>query len=421
MIVPSPIEAGESAFALVGTDDAPAGGFAAPMLLAGRYPSADAATEIVVNERAARRTGSRSGCGHPLSGLVSFDSWEARPLGEATIVGIVRTPFDLVNDPSTESLVIAGPGFLDGDWKEFARPGTILRRPRPGPRSEMFRLRGLQAGAATTITIDGAELLPAQPRLVTTLPLAAQEVLPNATATRVEIKATLAADVTPGLYNLRIASGAGISSGMVVAVDKLPQLPLIDKEKIATLPVGAAWLDRWTTDPSHPFDGRTGQTITIDVEANRLGSKLRPVVHLYDARGRATGVGVAASLPGGRRSARNSPARRRPVPSRSTICNIRGQRRDIFEPRSASSNMSTLRFLLSSNGARKLSLELLGNVTDRRVELAMPLASRCWLRRGPILPLATGLRPRIVVSDGVELLESDVKDPLQQFPPRRLP
>ena len=62
----------------------------------------------------------------PLSGLVSFDSWEARPLGEATIVGIVRTPFDLVHDPSTEHLVIAGPGFLDGDWTELARPGTIL-------------------------------------------------------------------------------------------------------------------------------------------------------------------------------------------------------------------------------------------------------------------------------------------------------
>ena len=126
VIVAEPIQAGESAFALVGTADNPAGGFAAPMLLAGRYPSADAVAEIVVNERAADAYGFEVGMRAPLSGLVSFDSWEARQLGEATIVGIVRTPFDLVHDPSTEHLVIAGPGFLDGGWTELARPGTIL-------------------------------------------------------------------------------------------------------------------------------------------------------------------------------------------------------------------------------------------------------------------------------------------------------
>ena len=126
VIVAEPIEAGESAFALVGTADNPAGGFAAPMLLAGRYPSADAVDEIVVNERAADAYGFEVGMQAPLSGLVSFGSWEARQLGDATIVGIVRTPFDLVHDPSTEHLVIAGPGFLDGGWTELARPGTIL-------------------------------------------------------------------------------------------------------------------------------------------------------------------------------------------------------------------------------------------------------------------------------------------------------
>ena len=96
------------------------------MLLSGRYPSAGAATEIMINERAAQKYGFEVGMRVPLSGLVSFGSWDARPLGEATIVGIVRTPFDLVDDPSTESFAIAGPEFLEGDWGELARPGTIL-------------------------------------------------------------------------------------------------------------------------------------------------------------------------------------------------------------------------------------------------------------------------------------------------------
>jgi hypothetical protein len=126
VIGPSPMEIGESGFALVGTDGAPVGGLVSPMLLSGRYPHADAATEIMVNERAAQKYGFVVGMRAPLSGLVSFGSWDSRALGEATIVGIVRTPFDLVDDPSTESFAIAGPGFLDGEWRELARPGTIL-------------------------------------------------------------------------------------------------------------------------------------------------------------------------------------------------------------------------------------------------------------------------------------------------------
>jgi hypothetical protein len=126
VIAPSPMELGESGFALVGTDGSPVGGLGSPMLLSGRYPSAGATTEIMVNERAAQKYGFEVGMRAPLSGLVSFESWDTRPLGEATIVGIVRTPFDLVDDPSTESFAIAGPGLLEGDWGELARPGTIL-------------------------------------------------------------------------------------------------------------------------------------------------------------------------------------------------------------------------------------------------------------------------------------------------------
>jgi hypothetical protein len=101
VIVPSPMEPGETGFALVGTDGAPVGGLGSPMLLSGRYPRAGAATEIMVNERAAQKYGFVVGMRAPLSGLVSFGSWDARPLGEASIVGIVRTPFDLVDDPSS--------------------------------------------------------------------------------------------------------------------------------------------------------------------------------------------------------------------------------------------------------------------------------------------------------------------------------
>ncbi len=96
------------------------------MLLSGRYPRPDAATEIVVNERAAQANEFEVGMAVPLSGLVSFGTEETRPLDVATIVGIVRIDSDLVDSPSDDSYLIAGPGFLDGAWRELARPGTIL-------------------------------------------------------------------------------------------------------------------------------------------------------------------------------------------------------------------------------------------------------------------------------------------------------
>ncbi len=96
------------------------------MLLSGRYPTPEATDEIVVDERAAAEYGLEVGVRTPLTGLVSMESFETRSLGDATVVGVVRTPFDLVDDPTTEHLVMAGPGFLDGRWRELARPGTIL-------------------------------------------------------------------------------------------------------------------------------------------------------------------------------------------------------------------------------------------------------------------------------------------------------
>jgi ABC-type lipoprotein release transport system permease subunit len=46
--------------------------------------------------------------------------------GTVTITGVVRTAYDLVDDPSTAGIFLANDGFLDGAWKGALRPGTIL-------------------------------------------------------------------------------------------------------------------------------------------------------------------------------------------------------------------------------------------------------------------------------------------------------
>ena len=62
----------------------------------------------------------------PVHALASVESFEPVELGEAEVVGIVRLPFDLVDDPSTEALMIAGPDFADGRLPAGSMLGTIV-------------------------------------------------------------------------------------------------------------------------------------------------------------------------------------------------------------------------------------------------------------------------------------------------------
>ena len=82
------------------------------------------------------------------------------------------------------------------------------------PTIRNLDLRGLQVGATTTITIDGDELGPA-PRLL--LPFAAQPTLkPGNTPQRASFDVALAADVTPGYYNLRVVTEGGVSLPVIM-------------------------------------------------------------------------------------------------------------------------------------------------------------------------------------------------------------
>ena len=150
------------------------------------------------------------------------------------------------------------------------------------PAIRNLDLHGLQVGGTTTITIDGDDLGPA-PRLL--LPFIAQQVLkPAGTAQRASFDVTLAADVVPGYYNLRVVTEGGVSLPVIVGVDRLPQQTLA--ATTVAIPaalhgnVGGSQIAETT------IQGAAGQKLLIEVEAQRLGSALRPVVHLYDAKRR---------------------------------------------------------------------------------------------------------------------------------------
>ncbi len=158
------------------------------------------------------------------------------------------------------------------------------------PTIRNLDLLGLQIGNSTVLTIDGDNLLP-EPKLVLSVPIVKQVVQPKGTANRVVIEVTLDKAAIPGLYNLRVGNANGVSAGRIVAVDHLPQRAW--EPKVAALPVSLHGTLTGSSKLTTSFTGKAGQTILCEVEAQRLGGKLKPVLHLLDEGGRQ----VAWSLP----------------------------------------------------------------------------------------------------------------------------
>jgi len=151
-------------------------------------------------------------------------------------------------------------------------------------------VRGLQVGGTTTITIDGDELgtpprflapLAKTPRLF--LPFAAKQTLkPGYTDKRAEFEVALDDTITPGLYHLRVVTEGGASLPVVVGVDRLAQKlfgPVIE-----ALPAALHGSVSGAAIVETTFTGKTGEKVVIEVEAQRIGSKLRPVIHLYSPK-----------------------------------------------------------------------------------------------------------------------------------------
>ena len=126
VMAPAPIEPGNDGFTIVGTADSLTGGFGRPALVAGRYPEPSAPGELVVNERAATTYGFRPGQRVALRGIRCYVGCPVETIGEVTVVGVVRLATDLTADPQITGLAIGSPAFLDGAWREFARPASWL-------------------------------------------------------------------------------------------------------------------------------------------------------------------------------------------------------------------------------------------------------------------------------------------------------
>jgi hypothetical protein len=157
----------------------------------------------------------------------------------------------------------------------------VQAQARP-PEIRNVNVRGFQIGQPTVVTIDGVDLLPAPKLWLNANAVEAAIDDKQSNANRVLLTATLPNETTPGVAQLRLATNEGVSNSVTVALDRLPQSPI--SETIAALPVSLHGSVPGSGVSKTSFTGKTGDDVLIEVEAKRLGSKLRPVVHLFDAQ-----------------------------------------------------------------------------------------------------------------------------------------
>lgn len=149
------------------------------------------------------------------------------------------------------------------------------------PQIRSVNIRGLQIGATTVLTLDGTDLIPA-PRICLNDQILECSVDPQSTPARVIVSIPLPESTVPGIRPLRLITTEGISNSQLVGLDRFPQIPIA--ESIAVRPVAVHGSVPGSGFSRTTFQGTAGEDVIIEVEARRLGSKLRPVIHVYDGR-----------------------------------------------------------------------------------------------------------------------------------------
>ncbi len=236
-------------------------------------------------------------------------------------------------------------------------------------------------------------------------PIAAQQVLPGAAPNRVEIAVTLDAGAEPGLYNLYLANETGLSAKTLVAVDRLRQQTF--DAPIEALPVALHGKLSGSATLRTAFAGKAGQHVVCEVEAQRLGGKLRPVLHLNDSQGQP----LAWSLPmtnlhGDARLDVTLPSDGQYTVSLNDLA-FAGPDPNHFRLKIGEWQYADLVYPPAVERGKPAMLRLIGNLPQAPASVQSAADAGQLFVPWPNPAQASGPRPAALVSDMPELVESD--------------
>ena len=278
------------------------------------------------------------------------------------------------------------------------------------PTITSLSVRGLQVGGTTRVVIGGTNLLPA-PRVVAGIEIAGQVIVGKPAANAVTLDITLADGVDPGVYHLRVASGQGLSIPQLVTVDRLPQQPLEAGVRIEKLPMALHGRLAGSQVGTVQFAGSRGQSVVIDLLARRVGSTLRPVLHLHRSDGRRVALGMPrVDLAGDARIAAKLPA--------DDLYTLRWHDLQYAAGNPGNYRLSIGRFDAAdlvfpaavTRGQAREVIVLGTGTKETRVEVTVPRGARGLVAtRWPASGLPVGLRPRVQASRWPEVVETSAE------------
>lgn len=284
------------------------------------------------------------------------------------------------------------------------------------PQINNVSQRGLQIGKPTVLVFDGGELAP-EPRIVSSLPLKSQTVQPDAAAGRVAIEVVVDESAQPGIYALYLASSTGISNPVLIGIDRLPQAPLA--EETASLPISLSGALAGAEVKRTTFTGTKGQRIVIDIEAQRLGAGFKPIIRLNDSRGKQLAYGSPQPWFGGdaRLDATLPEDGKYAIEVHDRI--YRAGAPGYF--RLKIGDLATAdRIHPAASGAAAARQSFLGGTLPPEAAIDFNpagLAPGDHPAPWPNLPLVTGPRPNVIVSDHTEVAEVPPASGMQEVGP----
>ncbi len=296
---------------------------------------------------------------------------------------------------------------------------TLAQHAAAAPRISNVSLRGLQAGGITTVVIEGSELLP-DPRIFFSAPVARQTIKEGAKRERLEVEFVLDAETPSGIYLLRAASASGISEAVALGVDNLSQIAFAPQ--LAALNVAMTGALSGSAVLATSLTGKQGQRVLVEVESRRLGANLDPVIHIYDARGvqLAWSRGLP-SIAGDARAIATFPADGQyKIELHDAL--YRGGDPGFFRLKVGEFHYADLVYPLAVERGTSATFEFAA--TDLPADAR---ASATWAKvDGPPgqfqqapwpsgVPLLSGSRPAVVVTDHAEVLEALAGDKLQEI------
>ncbi|MEC9092513.1 MAG: hypothetical protein VX438_07405 [Planctomycetota bacterium] len=156
-------------------------------------------------------------------------------------------------------------------------------------------LRGIQIGHSTELTISGQNLTKGT-QVFFPFDLVQQTVEENG-SNRLKVKITPGKNIAPGMYPMRVFNSDGLSDPVRVGVDRLPHKVFSQEKQAVPVALSGKLVGAQILKTS--FEGKANDRVILEVEANRIGSKLRPVIHVYDGKGKQVAFAQPSRTLGG--------------------------------------------------------------------------------------------------------------------------